>query len=328
MPDLNLWDDPEDAEYTPAQRAAAASRTTWVSVGVNLVLTAVQIVAGVLTKSQALIADGIHSMSDLVSDFVVLLANRHSQKAADADHPYGHQRFETAASLALGALLLAVGLGMLWSALMKLQQPETVGPVHWAALAVAGGTLLSKELLFRYMLKTAKRVKSSMLVANAWHARSDAASSLVVALGIVGNLAGYPILDPIAAAIVGFMVSRMGWSFGWDALHDLMDRAVDAQETEAIRQTLAATPGVRSVHDLRTRKMGDMIVVDVHLEVDATLTVEAGHDIAVLARQRVMQRHRVLNVMTHVDPWRRPDRDHAVAAIRPAPGPAAPAAPT
>jgi divalent metal cation (Fe/Co/Zn/Cd) transporter len=105
-------------------------------------------------------------------------------------------------------------------------------------------------------------------------------------------------------------VARMGWTFGWDALHDLMDRAVDVEETAAIRQTAAQTPGVRNVHDLRTRKMGDMIVVDVHLEVDATLTVEAGHDIAVLARQRVMQRHRVLNVMTHVDPWRRPDRDH------------------
>ncbi|MFY7857264.1 MAG: cation diffusion facilitator family transporter [Rubrivivax sp.] len=314
MPDLNLWDDPEDAEYTPAQRAAAASRTTWVSVGVNLVLTTVQIVAGVLTKSQALIADGIHSMSDLVSDFVVLLANRHSQKAADVDHPYGHQRFETAASLALGALLLAVGLGMLWSAFLKLQAPATVAQVHVAALGVALGTLVAKELLFRYMLKTAKRVKSGMLVANAWHARSDAASSLVVALGIVGNLAGYPILDPIAAAIVGFMVARMGWTFGWDALHDLMDRAVDAEETAAIRQTVAQTPGVRSVHDLRTRKMGDMIVVDVHLEVDATLTVEAGHDIAVVARQRVMQRHRVLNVMTHVDPWRRPDRDHGEAS--------------
>jgi cation diffusion facilitator family transporter len=253
-------------------------------------------------------------MSDLVSDFVVLLANRHSQKAADVDHPYGHQRFETAASLALGALLLAVGLGMLWSAFLKLQAPATVAQVHVAALGVALGTLVAKELLFRYMLKTAKRVKSGMLVANAWHARSDAASSLVVALGIVGNLAGYPILDPIAAAIVGFMVARMGWTFGWDALHDLMDRAVDAEETAAIRQTVAQTPGVRSVHDLRTRKMGDKIVVDVHLEVDATLTVEAGHDIAVVARQRVMQRHRVLNVMTHVDPWRRPDRDHGEAS--------------
>jgi cation diffusion facilitator family transporter len=167
------------------------------------------------------------------------------------------------------------------------------------------------------MLATAKRVKSSMLVANAWHARSDAASSLVVGIGIVGNLAGYPILDPIAALIVGFIVAKMGWSFGWDALHDLMDRAVDDEDVQAIRATLLDTPGVQGVHDLRTRKMGDMIVVDAHLEVDASITVEAGHDIAVAARQRVLQRHRVLNLMTHLDPWHRPDLDHASPAASP-----------
>lgn len=303
-------DDPEDPKHTSAQRAVAASRSTWVSVGVNLVLTVTQIVVGVLAKSQALVADGIHSLSDLVADFVVLFANHHSQKDADVDHPYGHQRFETAASLVLGVLLLAVGGGMLWAAFIKLESPETVPQVHLVALWVAGSALVAKELLFRYMLRVAKRVKSSMLVANAWHARSDAASSLVVGIGIAGNLAGYPILDPIAALIVGFMVAKMGWGFGWDALHDLMDRAVDEQEVAAIRQTLAETPGVSGVHDVRTRKMGDMIVVDAHIEVDAAITVEAGHDIAVLARQRVLQRHRVLNLMTHVDPWRRPDLDH------------------
>ncbi len=300
----NEFEDPEHTPYTPDQRAAAASRSTWVSVGVNVVLTITQIGVGVFAKSQGLVADGIHSLSDLVSDFVVLFASHHSKKDADADHPYGHHRFETAASLALGAILLAVGVGMLWSAFLKLEAPDTVQQVHIVALYVAGGALVAKELLFRYMLAVAKRVKSSMLVANAWHARSDAASSLVVGLGIIGNLAGYPILDPIAALIVGFMVAKMGWGFGWDALHDLMDRAVDEQEVSAIRKTLTDTPGVSNVHDVRTRKMGDMIVVDAHLEVDATLTVEAGHDIAVLARQRVMQRHRVLNMMTHVDPYK------------------------
>ncbi len=300
----------EDTEHSAADRAAAATRSTSVSVVVNLVLTATQITVGVLAKSQGLIADGIHSLSDLVADFVVLFASHHAKKDADEDHPYGHQRFETAASLVLGTLLLVVGVGMLWSAFRKLESPETVATVHIVALWVAGGALIAKELLFRYMLAVAKRVKSSMLVANAWHARSDAASSLVVGIGIVGNLAGYPILDPIAALIVGFMVTRMGWGFSWDALHDLMDRAVDEQEVQAIRATLLETPGVSDVHDVRTRKMGDMIVVDAHIEVDASITVEAGHDIAVLARQRVLQRHRVLNLMTHVDPWHRPDLDH------------------
>jgi cation diffusion facilitator family transporter len=178
------------------------------------------------------------------------------------------------------------------------------------ALWVAIGALVAKELLFRYVLAVATRVKSGMLVANAWHARADAASSLVVALGILGNLAGYPLLDPLAALIVGFLIARMGWAFGWRALHDLVDSSADALEVAAIRETLLSTPGVISVHDLRTRKMGDLIAVDAHLEVDATITVEAGHDIAVVARQRVMQRHRVLDLMTHVDPYHRPDLDH------------------
>jgi len=308
LPELD--DNSHDAETCVAQRATAASRSTWISVAVNLVLTTAQISAGIFSKSQGLIADGIHSLSDLVADFVVLLANHHSQKEADKDHPYGHHRFETAASLVLGVLLLAVGAGMLWAAFKKLESPDSVQTVHILALWVAAGALLVKELLFRYMLAVAKRVKSSMLVANAWHARSDAASSLVVGLGIIGNLAGYPILDPIAALVVGLMVSKMGLEFGWDALHDLMDRSADDQEVQAIRNTVIETPGVLGVHDLRTRKMGDMIVVDAHIEVTSTQTVEAGHDIAVEVRQRVMQRHRVLNLMVHVDPAQRPDRDH------------------
>lgn len=311
MPFTDLTDDPEDPIHSPAERAAAASRSTWVSVGVNLLLTIFQIAAGLLAKSQGLVADGLHSLSDLVADFVVLFAGHHSQKDADADHPYGHHRFETAASLALGLLLLAVGGGMLWSAIRKLEAPHTVQTVHVVALYVAGAALAAKELLFRYMLAVAKRVKSSMLVANAWHARSDAASSLVVGVGILGNLAGYPILDPLAALVVGLMVGKMGWTFSWDALHDLMDRAVDETEVQAIRRTLLETPGVLGVHDVRTRKMGDLIVVDAHLEVDAAVTVEVGHDIAVEARLRVLQRHRVLNLMAHVDPWHRPDLDHA-----------------
>ena len=283
---------------------------------VNVVLSAIQLVVGVWASSQALIADAIHSLSDLVSDFVVLFAGHHSRKLADTDHPYGHHRFETAASLVLGLLLLSVGLGMAWSAVHKLQSPGDIPTVHAAALWVAGAALVTKELLFRYMLRAAKAVKSSMLVANAWHARSDAASSLVVGLGLIGNLAGYPVLDPMAALVVGFMVGKMGWSFGWDALHDLMDRAVDEEEVQAIRHTLEQTPGVAGVHDIRTRKMGDMVVVDAHIEVDATLTVEAGHNIAVAARQAVMQRHRVLNLMTHVDPAQRPDLDHPAPSER------------
>ena len=311
-----LADDPDDSDFTPAQRAAAAARSTWVSVALNIALSALQVTVGVLAKSQGLIADGIHSLSDLVADFVVLFASHHGAKEADAEHQYGHQRFENAASLVVGALLLAVGAGMVWSAIGKLENPASIAVVHPAALAVAGVALVLKEILFRYMLKVATAVKSSMLVANAWHARSDAASSLVVGIGIAGNLAGYPLLDPIAALIVGLMIAKMGWGFAWDALHELMDRGVDEQELAAIIATLKGTPGVMGVHDVRTRKMGDMIVVDAHLEVDALITVEAGHEIAVAARHDVMARHRVLSLMTHIDPWHRPALDHAGAPAR------------
>ncbi|WP_374318571.1 cation diffusion facilitator family transporter [Aquabacterium sp.] len=297
--DLTPRDDPE--QDSP-ERQAAATKSTLVSVGVNLVLTTAQVLTGVLAHSQALIADGIHSLSDLIADFVVLLANRHSHKEADDDHQYGHHRYETAASLALGVLLLVVGIGMLWSAVHKLTTPEDIPRVQAVALWVAGLALVSKEFLFRYMLRIAERVRSSMLVANAWHARSDAASSLVVALGIIGNLLGFPLLDPVAALVVGLMVTKMGWEFGWDALHDLMDRSASQEQIDQIIDTIKQTPGVRGVHDVRTRKMGDMILVDAHIEVDGNLSVKAGHDIAATARDRVMKLLPVLDVMTHLDP--------------------------
>ena len=255
-----------------------------------------------MAGSQALVADGIHSLSDLASDFVVLLALRHSRKEADEDHHYGHQRYENAASLVVGALLLAVGVGMLWAAASKLRAPELIAPVNPLALWVALATLVAKEGLFRYMLAVAQWVRSSLLVANAWHARSDAASSLVVAVGIGGNLLGWGLLDPIAALVVGLMVTKMGWDFVWDALHDLTDRAASEEQTRRIEQEILATPGVRGLHDLRTRKTGDMILVDVHIEIDGDQTVRDGHEIAEEVHRRVMQRHPVLSVMTHTDP--------------------------
>lgn len=299
----NLQDMAElDSEENTPEREAATKRSTWVSVAVNLCLTITQVIAGVIAGSQALIADGIHSLSDLVADFVVLLAVHHSKKQADEDHHYGHQRYENAAAMVIGGLLLAVGIGMIWSAVHKLQAPESIPTVHMLALWVALGALVVKETLFRYMLAVAERVRSSMLVANAWHARSDAASSLVVAIGIGGNLLGYALLDPIAALIVGFMVIKMGWEFSWNALHDLTDRAATEEQIAGISAEILATPGVLGLHELKTRKTGDMILADVHLEIDGSLTVAEGHDIARQAKLNVMARHPVLYLMTHVDP--------------------------
>ncbi|MCL2873075.1 MAG: cation diffusion facilitator family transporter [Betaproteobacteria bacterium] len=288
---------------TPAlpDRHQAAARSVWVSVVVNLFLSTVQIVVGFFSHSQALIADGFHSLSDLFADFIVLGANKVSRAAADEDHPYGHARFETAASLALGLLLLIVGIGMLWAAARKFIDPSSIPKVHIIALWTALITLVSKESLFRYMLAVAKRVNSTMLIANAWHARADAASSLVVALGIGGNLLGYAFLDPLAAALVGIMICRTGGKFTWNAMAQLTDRGLTPAETEAIRATFATTPGVKDVHDLRTRTMGDEILIDAHLLVDGWMSVSEGHYIAADARRRVLATHRALDVLVHID---------------------------
>ena len=285
-----------------AEKHQVARRTTWVSIVLNAILMALQVIIGVFAHSQALVADGIHSLADLVSDFVVLFANRHSGAKPDADHNYGHSRYETVASLFLGGLLISVGVGMLWRAGTRLANLGDIPAVHVSALAVAVLVLVSKEGLFRYMLREAQRVRSAMLIANAWHARSDAASSLVVALGIVGSLAGVRLLDPIAAAIVGFMVARMGWTFGWDALQDLSDRALDETSAADVRALLMATPGVRDVHELRTRKTGDLALIDAHILVDPMISVSEGHYIAESARARVLTDNRVLDALIHVDP--------------------------
>lgn len=304
---LRLGRPEEKHELTTEESAAAGRRCTWLSVWVNVFLTTGQIIIGLISHSQGLIADGVHSLSDLLADFVVLLAGYHSKKEADDDHHYGHHRYENAASLALGVLLLTVGIGMVLAAIWKLRNPDAIATVHQIALWVALFAILAKELLFRYMFKIATRIRSSMLIANAWHARSDALSSLVVAIGIIGNLLGFPLFDPIAALIVGLLIGKMGWGFSWSALNDLMDRAVSAEETDAIRATLVATDGVIAIHDLRTRKVGDLALVDVHLEVNPNITVLAGHCISVAARHNVLEKHAVLDVMTHLDPYGHPD---------------------
>jgi cation diffusion facilitator family transporter len=290
------------AELQTGEKQAVARKSTFASVGVNLVLMSLQVAIGFFAHSQALIADGVHSLADLISDFIVLVANRASAEKPDADHNYGHARYETVASLFLGALLVVVGVGMLWRAGTRLADLEHIPAVHISALVVAVIVLISKEALFRFMLRLAQRVRSAMLIANAWHARSDAASSLVVAVGILGSLFGVRLLDPIAAAIVGFLVARMGWVFGWDALQDLSDRALDETSTADIRRLLTATPGVRDVHELRTRKMGDLALVDAHILVDPLISVSEGHYIAESARARVMTDKRVLDALIHVDP--------------------------
>ena len=284
------------------ERFAAAQKSTWVSIVINLFLTFFQLVGGFFAHSQALMADGLHTLSDLLSDVLVLYANRHGNRRADADHPYGHARMETAATLILGAFLAVLGAGLLVAAALRLQQPHALVSVSPIALAIAVVALIAKEGLFRYLLAVAKRVRSQMLVANAWHARSDAASSLVVIVGVAGNLLGFTFLDLVAAAVVGVMIAHMGGKLAFEAMAELIDTGLDAEQVEEIRQTLLNTHGVRSLHELRTRKMADNALVDAHIIVDPKISVSEGHYIAEAARNAVLNKHHVLDVMVHIDP--------------------------
>ena len=284
------------------ERFAAAQKSTWVSIAINVLLSCLQMIGGFFSHSQALMADGLHSLSDLFSDVLVLFANRHGNRHADAEHPYGHARIETAATLILGTFLAALGVVLLVGAAMRLQHPDALRAVNPFALAIAVLALIAKEGLFRYMLAVAKRVRSQMLVANAWHARSDAASSLVVILGVGGNLMGYTFLDLVAAAVVGVMIAHMGGKLALEALSELIDTALDAEEVEAIRETLLNVHGVRGLHELRTRKMADNALVDAHIMVDPKISVSEGHYIAEAARQAVLRKHHVIDVMVHIDP--------------------------
>jgi len=288
--------------FNDPRRYALSNRCTWISVFVNIGLTIVQVLAGIFAHSQSLIADGVHSLSDLISDFLVLIASYHSKSPADDTHPYGHGRIETAASLILGAILVLTGLGIMYGAAMKLENLGNMPPVTSLALWTAGLALLAKEGLFRYMLKVGEHLRSPMLIANAWHARSDAASSLVVAVGIAANMLGFIYADSVAAILVGFMIVRMGLMFAWEAFQELIDAGLSFEEVASIRQTLMDTQGVQNVHDLRTRKMAHRVLVDAHILVDSKISVSEGHSIAERARKRVIETHEsVNNVLVHVD---------------------------
>ena len=297
-----ITDTPTEDAVLKQARFEEGQRITWVSVAVNVVLTGMQLVVGFSAHSQSLIADAMHTLSDIVSDAFVLFANRKGAEAADADHPYGHGRLETAASLVLGLLLAGTGVGILIAAAGRLQDIGSAPPVGVAAMWAALFTLAAKEGLFRYMLATAERLRSPMLVANAWHARADALSSLVVAAGIGGALIGFNFADSVAAIIVGAMIVRAGFTFAWAAIRELIDTGLSAEEVAAIGHTIASTPGVLGLHELRTRRMAHQVLVDAHVQVNPRISVSEGHRIAESARQHVLDSHpEVLDVLVHVD---------------------------
>ena len=282
-------------------RSGETQRSAFAAGAVNLLLSAIQVAVGVFTNSQGLIADGFHSLADVIGEVVVISAARAARHPADADHPYGHQRFENAASVVLSALLIGAALGVAWHSLSLLQTGYGVSAVKPFALYVAILGLIAKELLFRYLLRSAHRIGSSVLEADAWHARSDVLSSIVVVIGIFGNLAGFTILDPLAAIVVAVMLLRMGWSFGQKAFDALTDRAPDEATTKAIRHTLRKQPGVIAVHELRVRRSGDQLIGDAHIQVAARVSVSEGHQIAESAARAMRDQHHLSDFLVHID---------------------------
>mgnify|MGYP001149754430 CR=1 FL=1 len=290
-------------ETTREEQGAAARKVTLVGMVVNAVNAAVKILVGSVANSYALIADGIHSLSDLLSDVLVLAASHFGRKQADKDHPYGHDRYETLATLLLGALLIAVAGALIWDSLTRLLTPREMVPPGAIALLVALASIVSKEWIYRYTLRIARSIQSKLLEGNAWHHRTDSLSSVVVFIAVGGALLGYPWLDQIAATIVALMVAKVGFSLIWDSLKELVDTALPQEDIVAIRECACAVAGVTDVHDLRSRSMAGRTLIDIHLQVDPHISVSEGHAVGVWVAHRLRETFpHISDVIFHIDP--------------------------
>lgn len=285
------------------ERSKETKTAALVGAVVNMILAVSKTVGGVLTNSHALLADGIHSISDLASDAIVWWASHHSAEAPDEDHPYGHGRFETAATLALGMFLILVAVGILWDGAERFFDEDHAVPDQWA-LWIAGFSILANEGLFWYTIIVARRIKSDMLRANAWHHRTDAISSIVVLVGIGGALMGWTYLDTVAALIVGVMVGKIGWELGWSAMEELVDKSLDEEQVQQAREIIMNIDGVCSVHMLRTRyKGGNEASADVHVQVPPRVSVSEGHVISQAVEDRLKAEIDLISDVTvHIDP--------------------------
>ena len=286
------------------ERYAIIRRVTLVGAGVDLVLALGKIAGGFAAHSQSLVADGVHSLSDFVTDLLVLLAAKLARAQPDAEHPYGHERIETAATVALGVVLILIGAGIAFDAFRRLFHPEDLPIPAWWAMAIAAVSVGFKEGVYHYTMRAAKRFRSKLLEANAWHARSDAASSIVVIIGVGGTLLGLGYLDAIAAAIVAWMIGRMGYRLARQSVEELIDTGLDPGQVESIRAALMEVDGVRDLHMLRTRQMGPKSLVDVHILLDdPKLSVSEGHQISETARAELIGKfHDIEDVTVHIDP--------------------------
>lgn len=289
--------------HSQESRYTAIRNVTLIGVIGNIILSVIKIVFGIIGHSQALVADGLHSLSDLISDGVVLVAARYSSQGADAEHPYGHGRFETVATVAVGLGLILVAIGMLWDSSYRLLTPELLFHPSGLALGITIVSILVKEALYHYTVYIADKVRSQMLKANAWHHRSDAISSVVVFVSIAGSMAGATWLDSVAAIIVALMIAHIGWSLGKDGLRQLVDTGLDREQVGKIKEIIKGVDGVRTLHALRTRYMGENALVDVHILVNPRISVSEGHHIGDRVRSELLSGiAEIVDVTVHVDP--------------------------
>ncbi len=283
--------------------AIQKQRVTLVGAAVNLLLAVVKIVVGKSANSHALIADGIHSLSDLLTDLLVWVATHYGSQAVDEDHPYGHARFETVATVVLGGLLMLVGAGIAWEAVSRVIEPQISLQPGVIALFAALFSILANEGLFHYTFRVAKATRSRLLEANAWHHRSDSISSIVVLVGIGGSLLGIEALDDFAAIVVAVMIAKIGYELLKESVSELVDTSLPKERLEEIKEAIRGVDGVTSLHFLRTRSMGGEALVDVHIQVDSEITVSEGHLISDTVKYSLLNRfEEVSDVLVHVDP--------------------------
>lgn len=286
------------------QRRKVAERVTLIGSVVDLLLGVSKILIGFVANSSALIVDGIHSLSDLVTDFMVIVVLRISHREPDANHPWGHGRFETVGTVALGVILIAVGTTLAYEMLVKVFTSSDISLPSWPALVVAGLSVISKEAVFRYSLKIGKELKSDLLIANAWHSRSDALSSVVVFVALIGAMFGIWWLDAVAAIFVAGFIGKIGWDLVRSSITELVDTALPKERVEELRACVMEVEGIVSVHGFKSRAMGNQALLEMHLQVASHLSASEGHylgDLAVFALQSRFDD--IGHVIFHIDTY-------------------------
>jgi cation diffusion facilitator family transporter len=294
----------QPSKHDITDREQQVRRVTWIGLILNLALSALKFAAGFFGKSQALIADAIHSLSDTTSDIAVIAGSHYWSRPPDGSHPYGHRRQETLVSVFIGIMLAAAGIGIGWEAIAGLQQKQAAAP-GWIALAAAFVSIVSKEIIYRWTAAAGRRVKSSALAANAWHHRTDAISSLPVFVAVGGALIfpSWSFLDRVGAVIVSIFILHAAVRIIWPGISELVDAGAPLETQANIKARALKNRHVMDAHAIRTRYISTSIQVDMHIVVDGSMTVREGHAIADDVRDRIIDEIAdVVDVVVHVDP--------------------------